>query len=157
MNWVIRSTKTVKFHTNLHEILKPIWNDLTSYNWNISDLYFLSDSDIPISFEQDFFILDHQQFEQIYNSRTQIIWGIMAAIPGNTEPDVTLISTLYADDSRVWEPNHIFVRESMLEITAFDSGYTIVKFKDQDLSDKFKDYFQEQAIELQKFNEKYIN
>lgn len=152
MNWVIRSIKNVKFHTNLSGILKPIWNSLTTYHWILADLDFLSDADLPINFEQDFFVLDRQQFEQIYHSRTQIIWGIIAAIPINA--DITSVPTLSAEDSEVWEPNHFCIQESILEITAFDSGYTIVKFKDKDLSDKFKEYFQEQAIDLHTFNKK---
>ncbi|MEJ5106303.1 hypothetical protein [Chryseobacterium sp. MYb328] len=75
MNWIIRSTKKVKFHTNLQEILKPIWEDLPIHNWVLTDLDFLSDDDIPINFEQDFFILNQQQFEQIYHSRTQLFGG----------------------------------------------------------------------------------
>jgi hypothetical protein len=44
-----------------------------------------------------------------------------------------------------------------VEIIAFDSSYTIVKFKDEKLSNMFKEYFQEEAVDLQKFNDKYIS
>ncbi len=81
MNWIIRSTKKVKFHTNLQEVLKPIWKGLNLYNWILTDLDFRSDDDIPINFDHDFFILNHQQFERVYKSNTQIIWGVIAAIP----------------------------------------------------------------------------
>ncbi|MGH1518186.1 hypothetical protein [Chryseobacterium sp. JK1] len=156
MNWIIRSTKKVKFHTNLHEVLKPIWNDLAVYKWILTDLDFISDQPLPINFDEDYFVLDHPEFEQLYKSNTQIIWGILSAVPNNIEPDTSACSTLSAEDTNVWEPDHFLIQGSMLEIIAFDSGYTIVKFKDQSLSDKFKDYFQEQAVDLQKFNEKYI-
>ncbi|MFZ4929650.1 hypothetical protein [Chryseobacterium sp. Mn2064] len=156
MNWIIRSTKKVKFHTNLHEVLKPIWNDLAVYKWILTDLDFISDQLLPINFDEDYFILDHPEFEQIYESNTQIIWGILSAVPNNIEPDTSALSTLSAEDTNVWKPDHFLIQGSMLEIIAFDSGYTIVKFKDQSLSDKFKDYFQEQAVDLQKFNEKYM-
>lgn len=73
MNWIIRSTKKVKFHTNLQEVLKPIWKDFNLYNWILTDLDFMSDDDIPINFDHDFFILNHQQFEGVYKSNTQII------------------------------------------------------------------------------------
>ena len=102
-----------------------------------------------------FFILNHQQFEQLYKSNPQIIWGIISAIPNNTKPDISLISKLSAEDSLVWELHHFLIQESIVEIIAFDSGYTLVKFKDKSLSDTFKEYFQEQAIDLDKFNEKY--
>jgi hypothetical protein len=157
MNWVIRSTKKVKFHNNLHEVLKPVWNDLAVYKWILTDLDFISDQPLPINFDEDYFVLDHPEFEQLYKSNTQIIWGIISAVPNNSEPDTSSVSRLSAEDTSVWEPDLFLIQESMLEIIAFDSGYTIVKFKDQNLSYKFKEYFQEQAVDLQKFNEKYID
>nr|WP_315029679.1 hypothetical protein [uncultured Chryseobacterium sp.] len=158
MNWIIRSTKKVKFHTNLQEILKPIWKDLNVYKWILTDLDFISNElPIPINFDEDFFILDYYQFEQLYESNPQVIWGIISAIPNTISPDISLISTLSAEDPNVWKTNYFSIEESILEIIAFDSGYTIIKFKNIDLSDKFKGYFQEQALNLEKFNEKYIN
>ncbi|MDR6489214.1 hypothetical protein J2799_003753 [Chryseobacterium vietnamense] len=155
MNWIIRSTKKVEFHTNLREVLKPIRNDLATYKWILTDLDFISDKQLPINFDEDYFILDSMEFEKLYHSNTQIIWGIISAVPNNIESDSLLISKLSAEDSIVWKPDQFLVPESILEIIAFDSGYTLVKFKDKNLSDTFKDYFQEQAIDLQKFNEKY--
>ncbi|MFP3832981.1 hypothetical protein [Chryseobacterium sp. SIMBA_028] len=124
----------------------------------MTDLDFVSNEQlIPINFDEDFFLLDHQQFEQLYKSNPQVIWGIVAAVPNNTNPDIALLSNLSVEDTNVWNVNHFSVPESILEIIAIDSGYTIVKFKDKKISDKFKDYFLEQALDLQKFNEKYIN
>lgn len=157
MNWIIRSTKKVKFHTNLQEVLKPIWKDLTLYNWILTDLDFMSDDRIPINFDHDIFTLNHQQFEEVYKSNTQIIWGVIAAIPHYIETNPSQISQLSAEDPHVWKSNHFLISESILEIIAFDSGYTIVKFRDEKLSDTFKEYFQEQAIDLDTFNAKYIN
>ncbi|PXW16568.1 MULTISPECIES: hypothetical protein [Chryseobacterium] len=157
MNWIIRSTKKVKFHTNLQEVLKPIWDDLAIYKWILTDLDFISDQTLPINFDEDYFVLDHPEFELLYQSNTQIIWGIISAVPNNIEPDTSAISILSAEDTSVWESNQFLIPESILEIIAFDSGYTIVKFKDKSLSDQFENYFKEQVIDLQKFNEKYIN
>lgn len=156
MNWVIRSIKTVKFHTNLKEILKPIWKDLASYDWILADLDYMSDIEIPISFDFDYFLLSHEEFEKVYHSDAQIIWGIISAIPGNIKIDIQKISTLSAENLNVWKNNEFQIPESILEITAFDSGYTIVKFKDQILSEKFKNYFQNQALDLDIFRNKHF-
>ncbi|MCS3532987.1 hypothetical protein [Chryseobacterium sp. JUb7] len=102
MNWVIRSTKTIRFHTNLHEILKPIWNDLTEYDWVLSDLDFISDETIPINFDHDYFILNQEQFKELYQSYTQIIWGIISAVPKNIDLDKNLIAELSTEDKKVW-------------------------------------------------------
>jgi hypothetical protein len=157
MNWIIRSTKSIKFHTNLHEVLKPIWEDLFEYNWVLTDLDFMSDdNEIYIDFDHDYFILNKEQFEKLYQSDTQIIWGIISAIPKNAELNTNLISNLSAEDLNAWKSNEFLIPESYVEIVAFDSAYTIVKFKDEKLSNKFKEYFEDEAIDLQKFNEDYM-
>ena len=38
-----------------------------------------------------------------------------------------------------------------MELIAFDSSYTILKIKNNELSIKFKNYFEKDAIELKKF------
>ncbi|PIF46725.1 hypothetical protein CLU96_3765 [Chryseobacterium sp. 52] len=157
MNWIIRSTKMVKFHTNLQEVLKPIYDDLKIYDWIMTDLDFIADVSLPINFDFDFFILNPEQFEQIYTNYVQIIWGVIAAVHRKTEINTAVISNLSAEDPKVWESDHFLIPDCIFEITAIDSGYTIIKFKDKHLSDQFKMYFQEQAMDLQTFNEKYIN
>ncbi|KMQ68698.1 hypothetical protein ACM39_05225 [Chryseobacterium sp. FH2] len=156
MNWVIRSTKTIKFHTNLKEIIQSIWKDLTDYNWILTDLDFLSnDNKIPINYDHDIFTLNNKQFEILYKSDIQIIWGIISAIPKNTDLNLKSISTLSVEDEKVWKDKFL-IPKAFVEIVAFDSSYTIVKFKDEKLSDKFKEYFKEEAIDLEKFNKKYF-
>ncbi|MCU7614868.1 hypothetical protein N0B16_10505 [Chryseobacterium sp. GMJ5] len=155
MNWIIRSTKTVKYHTNLQEVLKPIWEVLKEYNWVLTDLDFISDTEVPINFDHDYFILNHDEFEKVYNSETQIIWGIISAVPRSHEINLSLISKFSAENEKVWKPDQFLIPESFLEIIAFDSGYTIVKFRNKDMSNKFKNHFGREALSLKKFNEKY--
>ena len=141
MNWIIRSTKTVRFHTNIKEVLKPIWEDLKEYNWVIADLDFMSDTEIPVNLNTDYFILKYHEFEKIYKSDAQIIWGIVSAVPKNCDLNLSIISTLSAEDENVWKCDQFLISESFVEIVAFDSGYTILKFMNQQLSNKFKNYF----------------
>jgi len=155
VNWIISKTK-IKFHTLLHEILKPIWQDLADYDWILTDLDFMSDEKIPIDFDHDYFVLNSQQFEEVYQSDTQIIWGIISAVPKNTALDLKIISRLSAEDENAWKPDQFLIQQSIVEIIALDSSYTIAKFKDEKLSEKFKEYFKKEAIELEKFTQKYI-
>lgn len=74
----------------------------------------------------------------------------------NIDLDKNLIAELPTEDKKVWIKDDFFIAESFLEIVAFDSGYTIIKFKDEKISHRFKEYFQNEAIDLQKFNEKYF-
>lgn len=57
-------------------------------------------------------------------------------------------------NSIVWEEGNIQHPDAEIEIVCFDSGYTIVKFRNRLLSDKFKAYFDE-AIDLKKFISKW--
>ncbi|MDV7698040.1 hypothetical protein N6B72_14025 [Chryseobacterium soli] len=97
-----RSTEILKFHTNLKETLQPIWNDLTDYDWILTNLEYMPNGNkIPIDYQHDYFLLNHEQFETLYQSQIQIIWGIISAIPKNTNLDLRLISTLSAEDEKV--------------------------------------------------------
>ena len=150
MNWVIKNSRKIKFQTDLEEILRPIWNDLVNFKWIITDVDFISDNEIPLNFEKDFFILNRDEFEKLIKSRTQIIWGVISAVDTEYEINQENILKISAESNEVWEENIFQIPESLLEIVAFDSGYTILKFKDHNLSEKFKNHFGKYAIELQK-------
>jgi hypothetical protein len=150
MNWVIKNSRKIKFQTDLEEILRPIWNDLVNFKWIITDVDFISDTEIPLNFEKDFFILNRDEFEKLMKSRTQIIWGVISAVNSEYEIIQENILKISAENNTVWKENIFQIPESLLEIIAFDSGYTILKFKDQNLSEKFTNYFGKDAIELQK-------
>ena len=149
MNWIIRNTSKIEFHTNLNEILKPISADLENYNWFLCDLDFMSDSPLPINFDKDYFILKNEDFQKIADSRTQIIWGVISAVPKSFAVEVDTENLPFVEgNDLVWENGNLQVNNSEIEIIAFDSSYTIVKFTNQSLSEKFKNYFEE-AIELE--------
>ena len=82
------------------------------------------------------------------NSDTQIIWGVISAVSNNYKIDEKKNLTLSSESEQVWKENVFQISESILEIIAFDSGYTILKFKNNKLSEKFKNYFESEAIEL---------
>lgn len=82
----------------LHEILKPIWEYISEYNWVITDLDFMSDDKIPLDFDHDYFILNKEELKKIYQSDIQIIWGIISAVPKEIQLDGKLVSNLSAED-----------------------------------------------------------
>lgn len=151
MNWIIKNTSKIDFHTNLKEILKPISTDLDNYNWFLCDLDFMSDLPLPINFDKDYFILKNEDFQKIADSRTQIIWGVISAVPKNINIEIKEDALPFVEgNDSVWQNGNFQVNNSEIEIIAFDSSYIIVKFINQTLSEKFKKYFDE-AIELEKF------
>ncbi len=77
--------------------------------------------------------------------------GSICAIPKNIDYDVDGENIPYAEGSKsIWENDEYQIEESEIEIIAWDSSYTIIKFKNRNLSNKFRSYFDE-AIELDKY------
>lgn len=154
MNWIIRNSKKLRWQTDLTELLKPIYDQIDRYSWIITDLDYISHSNLPlpINLDQDYFILSAEQFKQIVDKDIQIIWGVILGVPNNIVITVDESKLPFAEfNGSVWKNGNIQHPEASIEIVCFDSGYTIVKFTDSQLSEKFKNYFDE-AIELEKFN-----
>ena len=152
MNWIIQKTEKLDFHTNLSEILNPILKEIESFNWVFSDLDFISDKELPINYEQEFFVLTSDEFKEILNSDTQFIWGAICGFRKDAEIAVDEDNLPYAEgNDLIWKNGNFQIPNSTIEIMAVDSSFTIIKFKDKNLSDIFKNYFNE-AIELENFN-----
>ena len=152
MNWIIQKSEKLEFHTNLKEILSPILKEIESFNWVINDFDFISDKELPIHHEEDFFVLTNQKFNEILNSQTQFICGVISGFQKDDEIILDENNLPYAEgNDLIWKNENFQIPNSTIEIIAFDSTYSIIKFKNKKLSDTFKNYFNE-AIELEKFN-----
>lgn len=151
MNWIIRRSKKLKFHTDLRSLIVPIWDDVKSFNWLISDIEFMSSNPVPINYDHDYFILSPEEFNVLARADIQIIWGVISAIPATQLIQIDENNLPYAEGNDfIWKDGNIQQQQAVIEIICFDSSYTIIKFKNMDLSTKFKNYFDE-AIELEKF------
>lgn len=153
MNWIIRSTKKLHCHTNLNNLLDSSWIDISKFNWLVSDLDVVNFSKLklPIDFSENYSILSSGSFKKIIESNIQIIWGVISAVkkPENPKFDKENFPYVEGNDD-VWKNDEFQVENAVFEITAWDSSYTIVKFKDAELSEKFKNQFDE-AIQLDKY------
>lgn len=70
------------------------------------------------------------------------MWGVFCGIAGNI-PTVPLEEVPYADGNRqIWtEPEKFQLEGSEIEIIAFDSSFTLVKFRDESLVRQFLEAF----------------
>lgn len=153
MNWVIKNSEKLLFHTDLKTLLFPIEHEIQHFKWFFSDLEInTSELDhIPINHYEDFFNISSDEMNLIRNSDTQIIWGVMSAVELNQFINIDINHLPFADgNDNVWRINNFQIEGSIIEIIAWDSSYTIIKFRNKYLSDKFKKYFDE-AIPLEKF------
>ena len=154
MNWIIKDTEKLYCHTNLNNLLNSSWVDIFDFDWVMSDLDVInySKKKLPIDFRNNYTILSPENFKTIIESDLQVIWGVISAIKKSDSPKFNDKNFPYVDgNSEVCKNNLFLIENSAFEITAWDSSYTIVKFKDKELSGKFKTYFEE-AIELDKCN-----
>ncbi len=154
MNWIIRYSDRMRCHTLLDVVVEPIWDDLKDLNWLVTDSEHgpWQGNDMPLNYEDDYFILTPKKFKSLVDSRSQIIWGVFLAIPQKVKIIVDEDDLPYAEGNElIWKNGNIQHPDAIMELVCFDSGYTIVKFKDEKLSNKFKAYFDE-AIELEKFS-----
>lgn len=89
--------------------------------------------------------------EKIRKTDAQIVWGAFSAIDRDVDIIVTEDILPFAEGvEEIWENGNLQVKHSEIEIIAWDSSYTIVKFTDEKLSKKFREYFDE-AIELEMY------
>jgi len=134
-------------------LLKPIKDDITDLKWLISDLD-INTSEIeklPINHEKDGFLISSQEMKMICGTDTQIVWGAFSGIKKNVELKTDKIEFPYAEgNAEIWKNGNLQVENSKIEIIVWDSSYTIVKFTDEKMSDKFKKHFDE-AIELESY------
>jgi hypothetical protein len=137
----------------LSELLKPIEKDIQNLKWLVSDLEFSSwnAEKLAINHEKDWFIISAQEMKTICETKTQIVWGAFSGIDKDLEFETENTELPYAEgNAEIWKNGNLQVEKSKVEIIAWDSSYTIVKFTEKGMSDKFKEYFDE-AIELEKY------
>lgn len=152
MNWIIQKSNKLQFHTNLSEVIKPIKSDVKDYYWLVADLDYIADSaELPVNFQQDFFILSPAELEQLLSKHVQIIWGAILGFPKLIEINLSEDKLPYVEgNDAIWKAGCIQHKNAVIEIDCFDSSYTIVKFRNEQMSQKFKEHFTE-AIPLEKF------
>lgn len=153
MNWIIRNTEKLKFHTNLDVLLKPIEDDIHHLKWLVTDLEINTSElqSLPINHDKDWFLISAEEMNRLRNSDSQIVWGVFSGLEKNIDINPDEMDLPLAEESEViWKAGNLQTPFTKIEIIAYDSSYTIVKFADADLSEKFKSYFNE-AIELEKY------
>jgi hypothetical protein len=151
MNWLIRSTKYMLNHTYLDAIVEPIKDEIDNYNWLICDIEIHSAVDVRevIDVEADYFILSPAEFRKLLDKHVQLRWAVVLAIPINTTINVGEHKLPYIDgNALIWKNGNLQLPDAEIEIDCFDSTCTIIKFTDQQLSNRFKTYFGNNAEQL---------
>jgi len=136
----------------LNNLLKS-WIDISEFKWILSDLDVINftKKKLPIDFNKSFSVITSDNFKKIIETDIQIVWGVISAINKSENPKFDKNNSPFVEgNDNVWINDNFQVENAIFEITAWDSSYTIIKFKDSELSKKFKLHFDE-AIELDKY------
>ena len=125
MNWIIRNTDKLKFHTNLEVLLKPIENNIKELRWLISDLEINTSEmeKLPINHKKSWFLISSIEMNIIRQNNVQIIWGIFSGIRNNIEVKPDLIELPFAEENdKIWKNGNLKIENSIIEIIAWDSS-----------------------------------
>ena len=157
MDWILHKSNKLSCHTCLDEVLKPLNDHIESFNWILSDIDGGPHmSELPINYELDYFILSPAEFRKILDTKFQFYWGVILAVPVTYNIKIDESNLPFAEGNPyLFENGNIQYPDAEFEIDCFDSGYTIVKFKNKMLSERFKGFFDE-ASSLDSFNSKYF-
>lgn len=155
MTLILDDTKQLEFHTDMGEIIEPFKEELKSLNWILTNQEY-----ILLDFEDKGLVnkLDHKSYiihfngqellDIIENREIQFIWGVFYGSKKKIEKlDQDQIP--YADmNGNIWtNPDKYLLSE--IEIICFDGSYTIIKFKDPELTKRWKMKFTDEK-ELKK-------
>ena len=122
MNWIIRNTSKLKYHTNLTELFRPIIGYIGDYKWLISDLEFTSDEPLSfLSMDKDYNLLTSEQFRELLNHDMQFIWAAIIAIPGSKNKPINIDNLPFVEGNElIWKNDNIQYPEGEIEVDCFD-------------------------------------
>jgi hypothetical protein len=153
MDWIIRHSKKMPYHTYLNVILEPFNEQIDNYNWILTELEYNSTIEgLPVDMDTDYFILSPADFKILLERNVQIWWGVISAVPISYEITLDTDNLPYAEgNDRIWRNGNLQYSNAEIEIICFDSSYTIVKFTKEYLSSRFKNFFGEETVLLEKY------
>ena len=144
------------WQTDLGRILPAIRPQVEELNWVISNLHCWHLKDfIPAvanwEGKQDkcnyVVVPGKTLYDTMANRSVQVVWGVFCGIAGEA-PDLAADEVPYADGNRqIWtEPEVFQLVASEIEIVAFDSTFTLAKFRDESLGRQFLEAFPQGRI-----------
>jgi len=145
------------YHTDLSVVFAPFMDVIDHYNWILSDLEFNGGIlNLPVDHEREYFILSPTDFKRILEKEhLQTIWGVVIGVPKSIEIHIEEGEYPGAENAKASQEGHLQYPGAEIEIICFDSTYTIAKFANEDLSNRFKAFFGDKAIPLKKFTDRY--
>ncbi|PEA04796.1 hypothetical protein [Bacillus cereus] len=146
MNFILHGSK----HTVLASVFDSFQGREKEFNWLITDMEIVAHQeeklirDYPKMSHPIVWIAGEDLSNLIKKYNPQFIWGVLSAFDKSINIDINnLLVEPYANGNEglwVTSPN-IQHPQAKLEIVCWDSYVTLFFSKDEDIDDKFQDYF----------------
>lgn len=144
------------WQTDLGRILPAIQPQIERLNWVISNLMcwhlqeFVPTVEVWQNQTEEYYytvVSGKTLYDTMASQGVQVVWGVFCGIAGNI-PNLAADEVPYADGNRqIWtEPEVFQLADAEIEIVAFDSTFTLMKFRDESLGHQFMEAFPEGRI-----------
>ncbi|MEC2499519.1 hypothetical protein P9W89_11910 [Bacillus cereus] len=146
MNFILHGSK----HTVLASVFDSFQGRGKEFNWLITDMEIVAHQeeklirDYPKMSYPIVWIAGEDLSNLVKKYNPQFIWGVLSAFDKSINIDIhNLLVEPYANgNEELWVPSpNIQHPQATLEIVCWDSYVTLFLSKDEDIDDKFQDYF----------------
>lgn len=146
MNFILHGSK----HTVLASVFDSFQGREKEFNWLITDMEIVAQQeeklirDYPKMSHPIVWIAGEDLSNLVKKYNPQFIWGVLSAFDKSINIDINnLLVEPYANgNEELWVPSpNIKHPQATLEIVCWDSHITLFFSKDEDIDDKFQDYF----------------
>lgn len=146
MNFILHGSK----HTVLASVFDSFQGREKEFNWLITDMEIVAHQeeklirDYPKMSYPIVWIAGEDLSNLVNKYNPQFIWGVLSAFDKSINIDINnLLVEPYANgNEELWVPSpNIQHPQATLEIVCWDSHVTLFFSKDEDIDDKFQDYF----------------
>lgn len=139
---IIKDCPELKGHTMMDEVFALMENEVSKYNWLITDIEATSDTAFFSYPWQNQYYKGEELLEHLKHNKTQFIWGVFTAIPKDCklskEELLQVVSPIADENTEIWKPEvKIQHPLGVIEIVAWDSSLTIVIAKDYRILNRF--------------------
>ncbi|MED3068331.1 hypothetical protein P4310_22890 [Bacillus thuringiensis] len=146
MNFILHGSK----HTVLASVFDAFQRREKEYNWLITDMEIVAHQeeklirDYPKMSHPIVWIAGEDLSNLVKKYNPQFIWGVLSAFDKSINIDINnLLVEPYANgNEELWVPSpKIQHPQATIEIVCWDSYVTLFFSKDEDIDDKFQEYF----------------
>jgi hypothetical protein len=159
VNTILRESAKMPFHTDIQAVFRAFGGRQKEFNWLLTDIeaYGVPALSLLRETSQSFLWLAGTELTLLLEEAehsVQFIWGVLSGFRPEVDAEHQPLDIYpFANgNSALWQPD-VQIQHPLaeVEIVCWDSGYTMLLSRDQDLTQRFRSYFPE-AVDLDEYN-----